>query len=55
MKKEKQSSENKIRRMVVKYSELPLLIVFESKNNSKEYVLKTNTEQTKLLLNKKEY
>jgi len=55
----KDSHKNNIhqfKRITIDCNELPILITFSGKNkNGKEYVLKTNQEKTKLLLNKKEY
>jgi hypothetical protein len=41
--------------LVINSNEFPIVILFTGKDGNKEYVLKTNTDQTKLLLNKKEY
>lgn len=42
--------------MQIKYDKLPIRIFFSQKNGAqKEYILKTNNDGTKILLNKKEY
>ena len=51
----KQQNCNKTKKIVIQFNDLPLIFEFESKEGCKEYVLKTNTEKTKLFLNKKEY
>jgi hypothetical protein len=55
MKQENLGNKKEIRKIIFKNNELPAIIVFESKDGIKEYILKTNTKKTKLLLNKKEY
>lgn len=55
MKKLEVKNKDEIKEIEIKYNELPMVIKFKSKEGEKEYVLKTNTEKTKLLLNRKEY
>jgi hypothetical protein len=46
----------KISKLSIPYKELPLIINFmSSTGENKEYILKTNSAQDKLLLNKKDY
>jgi hypothetical protein len=49
------NNNDKTQKIVLKFNEPPIIIMFEGKEGIREYVLKTNTEKTKLLLNKKEY
>jgi len=49
------NKKNNIKEHILKYSDLPLIIIFECKDGiKKEYILKANNENTKLLLNKKD-
>jgi hypothetical protein len=44
-----------VHKIKLSHNQLPIHIVFEGQEGEKEYVLKTNKEYSKLLLNKKEY
>ena len=45
-----------VEQLVLECDKLPILIIFRSSDGIlKEYILKTNNEKTKLLLNKKDF
>ncbi len=46
---------NEVPLVTIDHNRLPIHIVFEGKDGKREYVLKTNGDHSKLLLNKKEY